>query len=330
MPTNIYLDSADWSYLQEGRAPAAHKLLRTAAINGTVALFVSWEHCIEISGLQSGKESRLEFIANFPNVYLFQKPAQQIFKTEAQCISSLADSVIPPDITLEAKLLCQLGKNTLNNLVDQYGLPSRQLNIMSSKVQNRGRKANPARSHKELIMQHRIIGKIFRGEFEDLVPTTDDKRLLARLSNYIIRRGMHTVGKIAKDFRDRGWISFSDAPYDPVFNEAVAVHFPQERRVSQPFMQGIHRWWSHPENRKIAPSLACHYELARSNDGQRQMTLAPSTEIDNLHAAYAPYMDIFTCDKRNASILESILKKLSVHTRVFRTNNLQSLIQGLC
>ena len=87
----VYLDQADWSYLQDGMAPEAEARLRDAGSRGRATYFISWTHFAENSQLTEGLASRLSFLRSFPGVQRVEVPAQTLVSYHAQVLVDVAE-----------------------------------------------------------------------------------------------------------------------------------------------------------------------------------------------------------------------------------------------
>lgn len=201
---DIYLDSADWSYLQEGRASEAEAKLRCLASDSEIALFISWEHMAEMAGLKNGLFDRLKFIKGFPNSHVFQSPSDSLLSSEVRSLACAVRKQPLPHAPLNAGRISEAGDAVLEKILKFYGRPVRHVNRMMSEIAKIGRASNDARTAVELASRRRIVAQILRGEVDKVVKTDLKDGLHIRIAKQVLRGGVRALSFGARKMRDGG------------------------------------------------------------------------------------------------------------------------------
>ena len=79
----VFLDTADWSYVESGRDPSAIAALRALADAGAIKFVVTQDHLVEVAGLRQGLRRRLAFMREFPGTLLFAFSGSQLLRLAA-------------------------------------------------------------------------------------------------------------------------------------------------------------------------------------------------------------------------------------------------------
>ena len=150
-----------------------------------------------------------------------------------------------------------------------------------------------------------------------------------------MRRGGHgslririakTVSRLVSPILSRLDPSMVELRDEPLLRSHVAAHFPKDvpNQVSAlrelRVLRRDHDRWC-----RTAPELACSLAVRETLQNDLRRTYSSSDDLDASHALYAPIVDIFTCDKRNAEPIRRVLAKAGRTTEVVRSGRLEDV-----
>ncbi len=282
----VYLDSADWAYLEEGRAPGLEKELRHRAEAGELAFLLSHEHWVEVAGLGVGRERRLRFLCEFPGTYRLTAATDELLRFEARQLVALARGEQPSPVVLPLEELDAASYASVEPWVSEYGAVIRDNDRRVVSVKRYSRKIAPARDAKSVRRYNRKIGAFLRGVTDEVVRRLRaDGELKGQIHEWILKRFVPRMGRTVK-FLQRRWITyFPNLRFDPVFASTVIPCFPDEVRRDAELIGTIYEAWRRKENRKFAPALACAVALGERLEMQPDIELKESDLADARHAA---------------------------------------------
>jgi hypothetical protein len=89
--------------------------------------------------------------------------------------------------------------------------------------------------------------------------------------------------------------------------------------------------WTGADGSRLAPGLKCSTALADVSYFDTRRRFLRSDQLDQWHAAYAPYVDVFTCDKRTFDVLTRLTAARASHlrTRIVRASPLAGVLDAV-
>jgi hypothetical protein len=110
-----------------------------------------------------------------------------------------------------------------------------------------------------------------------------------------------------------------DKHRDRQFDRCVLPRLPDDLRRTPEFVQACAKVWADVAARaKVAPSLAAYAAVYKALENDLVRTLTASDLVDARHAVYAPWADVFTCDRRNDAALRRALASATSRPRIVR------------
>ena len=316
-PILVYLDQADWAGLEarSHNGPAADAFRQLGA--GGRALFVlSPFHLVETVGLREGLDQRLRFLRSLDGTYLMTPEAGGVEEMLARRLYGVLSGLDPPPVSLVAQQLATTQPEVLEEIVTPFRVVRRFVGWGAGAEQT----ARSARS-KPGDDAARFASNFLSG---------DMSRLEAGM-----RRGGHgslririakTVSRLVSPILSRLDPSMVELRDEPLLRSHVAAHFPKDvpNQVSAlrelRVLRRDHDRWC-----RTAPELACSLAVRETLQNDLRRTYSSSDDLDASHALYAPIVDIFTCDKRNAEPIRRVLAKAGRTTEVVRSGRLEDV-----
>jgi hypothetical protein len=359
-PINIYLDTADWSYLQTGKSTSAESVLRELAADGLINLLVSDEHLIEVAGLtDTDQEKRLEYFRSFPNALRILTTADQLLRADALRLAETVAGREAPLLQLSATPISQI---PLSNLLDEMQELALMRNAYyeSAELINNGRKTSQHRSRQDVRSTDKMIKALASGDTRETIrqlvlsgqlqnDKTDEaeQRLnvwiealrtgdIESLANQINEQIQASGQEIGDDWPGAEvfgtWLAqcdFTFVTFGAVFQRSVLIYLPETVRQDGKLLAAVAKAWEKRTVRAIVPTLLARAALIESIHYQPERDYVGSEPIDQLHVVYAPFAMVITCDQRNEGPLRQALGILDVAPMILRTNRLESLAHVL-
>ncbi len=329
-PLKVDLDQADWAYMADGKAAAAKDKLAKLGASGQAIFLISHEHLVETAALAEGSRERFRFLRSFPAVLrLPDAGASLIHGHAAASLLAYAGRCTPPQsLPLEARAVALEPEEFWDQWASSHGKRMVRLFDMKARPERFARKARLGKTAKDLEHDARSLGALSLGDqarFEKLLQRGPDAPgprwvRLTRLATPFIQRFYEVVAS-------HGWLPPPGRKFDDVFGSMLLAGLPRALRRDHKLVKDLQRCWDDSSVRcRIAPSLACTASVIETTKRETERKKYGRADvIDPLHAAYAPHVDIFTCDKRNEAPLRDVLAKASVATKVIRTNRLEKV-----
>ncbi len=322
----VYLDTADWSYLESGKCPQADACLRAAGERGDVAYLVSVEHFVEISGLNDGLERRIDYLRKFPATMWVGIGGSDILEFEAKALAAKALGTEPPMTDCPTGWMVNEPDRKLQSAI-AMARRARGLYSLYARAEAAARRARAPDTHQQV---EKLFGFLVRGDFRGLDRWMDKRGLkqpgLRGSAQRLLLRGVEKGLAFAQALELYPAVDRSD----PSFDRVVASKLPRAVRRSRPAMTKIQRAWREQTERvRHVPSLSVVAALEMATYRQLASKYDASVEVDKMHAAFSPLCSVFTCDKRNLATIRSILESAGRDTKVLNTGRLIKLADAV-
>lgn len=317
----VFLDTADWSYLEAGQDHKAGEKLRALGESGDATFVVTMDHLVEAVGLRTGLRHRLAFMRAFPGTVLFHFGGAQLLRL---AVLELAAMLVQSGES-EHEFRCQsLSDHSLDELESiTKGLRGLRWAVdlsafATARAAPVGVKLPPAQRATDAKI-HRLAREGDRFALADYLRRTTGGGSSARVIQRLASRGL--VALYAFALR-RGLISEA-AGGDLLFDQLVTAALPTEFAANDELMRGMKSLWSDPDLLAFSStSLACVKDIEEARTPTRDRAKIRSTYVDRHHACFAPLMDVFTCDKRIHRIVERAVGRSESSVAVVRTRSL--------
>lgn len=325
----VFLDTADWSYMEDGRQPEAAAKLRDLCASGRARILITLDHLLEIGGLKSGLASRLRFMHDFPGTVLLPVGGSQVTKLAAYAfaIAALGGEMEPQ--ALRCKDLSTETIESLTEVVEQ----TRSLHLaqrlqawaVSATFSDRKKLSKEdGEVHSKL---HRLARKGDRQQLMDYLRKRRPLRGLRAIVQDVAGRALFEIYRWGDE---RGILSAAVKNNDFLFDELVSGALPRQLSSDPKIMRLLFETWARPDALALhSPSLACVAAIARGASPTKKTQKIRSTENDKRHAAFAPLADVFTCDRRVHPIISRTLKMARSQTTVIRTSLLADVVAAV-
>ncbi len=321
--TLVYLDTADWSYLESGKAAVAETQLRELGRVGKIALIVSLDHFVEASGLTRGRWSRVHYMHDFPGTLWLACSGYQITDLAIQLFAARCLDLGPIRQQFLGGWLAHRDVQEFEEVVRNASKLRRVFGVYARAAAFSNTAARTAHDRKTNDRLLTMVRKGDRVGFRKCVAKSGVtlpgwRGQMQRLAEHILFAG-------ATWARRRGLVSALPRA-DWHFERCVGSRLPPSIRGSRETMLRLHAVWSDETRRaEASAALACVAALDLRQIATTNPEKMMSSEIDKLHAAFAPLTDVFTCDKRNQPTLAAVLAKARHPTRVLRTGHLDEV-----
>jgi hypothetical protein len=311
----VYLDQADWSYLADNRSPEAARILRRLAVNGAVTLLLSEIHLIETHALGAGFVRRADFIASFPNTSLIQHSPVTILRAAGDELSARA---LGETVEQTAFGIAPVDRTSFDSISFEAAQRAFEIAAMFERTP-RALAPDTARASK-------LAAALIRGKSRDTNRLLDDIHLNSA-ARFIAHRVVGPVLRTVAGFAEaNGYLAPVRRRLDHEFTACFLTQLPIEKRRSPHALNRIYNEWK--RNPEVTPSsLRCYAAVWREQQAARSR-IARSEILDRWHSAFAPLVDVFTCDKRNHRAVRDALSGRS-STRVIRTNRLDDVVSAI-
>lgn len=325
----VYLDTADWSYLETGRYEDATKELRKLGHEGRVTYVITLDHILECVGLTSGRGRRLDFMRTFPGTVLLKLTGAQVLKWDVLGLASML--LDQPEVTkaVECTPMCE---HALDELLDiakalrplhfAHDLSARASVVGSSA---RGKESRQVRQ--QMTRLHRLARE---GDIAQAIAHVEkvnrDKSWLRRKGGVLAARGLV---RFYAWMRERGLTSAA-SDGDFLFDTLVTAALGPELAKIDGVMRGMKALWKDRQSLSVlSPSLAVTRAICERAPPSKDPAKVRSTEVDRQHACFAPLMDVFSCDRRTYDAIHALLVRAEIPVTVIRTQSLPEIAQIL-
>ena len=334
VPVKVYLDQGDWSNLQDGVAGAAECRLRQLGREQKAVFLVSAAHFIETGKLKSGFKSRVAYLHGFPGtVWMKEVAGKKILKLSVQRLLDEAEGRLPDPMHFEADPLGREDFQKTANFIKLASWGLRLPLLMMTTAERMGRKARYAKlsKKKDLEAQNRYTATVLFGDTAAWRDQLSKRGMtLGPISNLFLETIHPVMTRMGAWFQRRGVVPLDGKRLDPIFASCVVPHLSREVALAPDRMDSLMRIWKDQQARaRVAPSLACVASVDEYIHYLSDYEFKESDIWDMMHVAFAPLVDIFTCDKRNVRPVERTLKLGGISTQVFRTRRLDEVADAV-
>ena len=326
---HVYLDQADWSYLEDGRAADAERELRELAEDHPLLFLISMEHFVETGGLNVGVAKRLSYLKSFPGTMWVATEGTTLVKNSADALVDMAlRGRERAPLELQLWPLENLSLAELENMVNVARL-MRVAYSMGAKAETHARSTRKGMKKRTLQSQEKYVGHFIDGNWGK-VRKHLEKKGIGGVRQWPGRLLMWLTSGAFSYAKRKGLWGITGARYDPVFNTWVYMHIDRDIRRNADHLTAIRKVWKDEKQRcSVAPELSCAVSIVESVFWNSARTYSISEEIDPFHAAHAPLVDIFTCDKRNEQPLRRVFRSGGLRTVLLRTKHLFDVIREI-
>lgn len=324
----VFLDTADWSYMETGRAGGATSALRELCSTGAVRILVTADHLLEVGGLTNGRASRMAFMRGFPGALLVPVSGSQILKMDAVALAlhALGDEMAPRQ--LPCKELGALPQVELEAMVRQTW-PLRFAQNLHARATSSALESIPRTSKEDRQAADKLHRLARKGNASKVLEYLQRRHARGRLESFVQSLAVSGLVSLYRWSNDRGIVSAASNG-DWLFDRYVSGALPRQFSSNPALMEPVFRTWSRPDElAAVAPSLACVSAVARQTDAIKDRKKIRSTETDKLHAAFAPLVDVFTCDGRMRPIIDRVFKGTGIGPTLLRSSSLQEVVEEL-
>jgi len=325
-PRRVYLDTADWSYLEEGRDPESERVLRDLGEVGDACFVVTFDHLVEISGLESGRGSRVAYLQNFPGTVLLSVSGIQVLSTSTRnfVAQSLGLSTVTLDLPTQrmrdlsvASLLDEIDKFRMWREVQGIGARLETSSMVGTTKKKRESKNSLMRVARKgsvaMLREHIMREETFRPGIRGLVQVG----------------AMHALVKLQGWMAQNG-IGIPATRREQAFERLIVPSLPREIRRSSTAMSTLRTSWKNEAaTADVSPAVACSAAIEVASNPSKDPVKFRSSENDKHHAAFAAMMHVFTCDKRVQPSVDSTLRAGRRAVRVIRTQRLHEVVAAV-
>lgn len=307
----VYLDQSDWSYLHQGRFPAAERVLQREGESGSVIYMVSVHHLEETAGL-ADPCPRLEYIRSFPGTALVpevlgfdivERDAAMMVGAEFDPHPSLG---LIPLVDYPFEKLVEFTKGFERSrryraMLEPLYKFNRDLHLLDVDAWARDGARKPTKQENEDLWRAH-----FRGDVTKAI------EIIERVLGHAIEPAALDLlrEKIARCHETwcrgatLGLVPPIEADFDEVFASSIFRYLPLDQRRDPNFINDAGKAWR--RIRKEPRPATCFALVETSVKTNMMRHYSASEQVDALHAAFAPLVHVFTCDKRVESILTRI------------------------
>ncbi|MAQ19268.1 MAG: hypothetical protein CMN30_31270 [Sandaracinus sp.] len=320
-PVSLYLDRSGWSALERGASPAAASRLKALATAGKLVVLGGHELLNEFPESNPGWTRAARHLLELPGVHLFAGVgAHTIWAHEVAQVCRSLDGL--PLEALELRPVPVAGW-TLDQLAEYRAATAiaRRLQAVAVAATKRGRRSHSVASIKDLRTRRKLTEFILQGDFRSLV------REIPEADRPSIRLVMACFNATRRALTKRGFWPILGSGYSPGFRHVVAPHAPPEVIANEERSARFSEAWE--KQQSTAPGCACAVSVL--DRAHEEWTVGPgfkdkfaiSDIRDAEQATYAPFVDVFTCDKRTHAALTR--KGSLVANRVLRATDLERI-----
>lgn len=287
-----------------------------------------------------GYETRVRFMHGFPGTMWLQCSAFDLFRQEARVLCAIAGGEQPGPLSIDAAPLAEQAVDDVLEGIRQGQflrrlLPLEAIATRLSRRVRRGKSADELRQNDQLVLAflsgdtntflahaHRAashLPAVGRRVFQALSPAYDafvrwTHPKLMMLANKLIPQGLSPVPTLFAD---------------PSYTHLLLPHLPADACRADAQTKLGKLWRNKRRRSELAPSLACAAALLEAVHRDTHYAYQNSDILDPHHAAYAPLVDIITCDKRSAGPLMQAIKAGTLSTKVVRSAHLDEVVAAL-
>lgn len=315
----VFLDTADWSYLESGKETSAAESLRALADAGEISFVVTFDHIVEAGGLRTGLRPRLAFMREFPGTVLFAVSGAQLLRLAAHDFALTALQEQPASEPFECFAMPDKSIDELVELVRQTR-PLRLAHRLSAHITSRTNASAPVKTREEGDAQEKLQRLARLGDRKSFEAYLSKKApRLGGFKGYLQRAATPLLIPLYDWASSRGILARAKHA-DFLFDELVTSVLPPKFSTDEKLIGGLAKLWVQPEALALmSPSLACVKAIAKAQSPALDVQKIESTAHDKHHATFAPLVDVFTCDKRNQPLIAQTLKLARCETHVVRT-----------
>jgi hypothetical protein len=320
----VYLDTSDWSYLEQGKDPQSETALRRFGEHGTATFVVSFDHLLEFAGLENGRRARLGYLREFAGTSVLMCGGQQIISASSRNFAAQALGLSGFDSEFRVECFTNRTVTEWMEHLDKFwllrGLQGRVASL-TAKTQ-RHSESRAERDSKRKIQRLARHGNVT--SIQDHI-AHKGKRLTG------VRGAMQTIavhGLVAlhRWTSSRG-LAIPLTRREQLFDQLVWKELPPAIRRDKPAMLRLREAWNNERvSAKLSPSLACVAAIDACLNVPTDPARIRSGENDKHHAAFASMMHVFTCDKRVHPPLTAALRLAQRDVHVLRTKHLPDVI----
>jgi len=331
-PVMVYLDQADWAYLQEGMADEAERKLRKLGEEGKTMFLVTYEHLYETGKLKLGYSARIQYLCGFPRtVWAQDQISKEILGLSVRGFIDEAIGQSRTHAVLNIVPLKDVNLLLMKLVAKAFYLVSKPAIWLRTALEQRVRRARVGRTKKMQMIHERYEAALFRGDIRESFQELERMGLkvnpfrgkTVEILSPLIARG-------ASWFRLRGKLAPDGKRFDHIFNSNVMPHLPSAILTNSEQRDAVMKTWKNPEQRaNVAPSLACVTAVEEAVHYSTNYNYQESDTLDSMHVTYAPMVDIFTCDKRTFAPLKKAIKQGGFPTKVLRTGRLEAVVEAV-
>ena len=324
----IYLDQSDWAMLHAGRAQEAEAALREMGERGDATYVVSSEHMLETHKLGRGRGDRLAFLRRFPGVAFTGNVTDALLAADASRLAGHVEGHSPVPTQLEIVRVSELSDDEFAQLAGPGHWIFRLLHRFTLVPERIGRAARRGETKKARRGSDAAVRAFLRG---DAAAFGKAIGALGPPVGIVRRRVFDTLAPVAA--RAGAWarahgFAGPDKNRDPQFDRCVLPRLPEDVRRRPEVVQRCATLWADATTRgELVPSLAAYAAVHEALENDLARTLSAGDLVDARHAAYAPWADVFTCDKRNEAAVRRALASAARGTKVVRCARLTEVVK---
>ena len=306
----VYLDQSAWSAVDAEPGSDFTQQLAAWGRSGLASYLVSWEVLIETAALGPGRQKRWEALRALPGSVLAPElTVEAMLQRDGQALAAhAAGSPMPPAWEVHAQPLSFTSTAELEAQVKRL-MRLRGHLFASAHATRVGRKADRGKTKEQRRRQEVRTAALLRGDAAEFI------RLSERPMNAGHRAVARMLARVASAAAAWAYARGYLAPYhkrlDPIFFTCVMPFLPTAVRQDGKLLRRVAAAWNRGEAPGVAPSLACeaavatraHYARVRDDEDD----YPGSENVDRRHVVYAPIVDVFTCDTRNADPIRRVL-----------------------
>ena len=327
----IFLDTADWSYLESGQDPEATAALRSLAKARNLRFLVTLDHLVEIAGLTDGRSDRLAFLQAFPGTVLICAGGTQVIRLAA---AAFAAAVFGGEVAPYAVPCSAMDSEPIEQLLSRTRqlLPLRLAHGLHATVTartNRETASLPKRKQEREAEQklHRLARK------GDIRAVHDHLEKSGKLRPGLVGRAQRLGGEFLVGFyrwaQARG-LTTSASRGDFLFDDLVTSKLPARYARNSQTMRALFDVWVDPDElARVSPVLACVKAISKASHQLLDARKIRSTEHDKHHASFASMVDVFTCDGRNQPLVARVMEAGGTGTIVLQTRSPSRVAEAL-
>ncbi|HBQ14099.1 MAG TPA: hypothetical protein DEF51_24205 [Myxococcales bacterium] len=288
---------------------------------------VSHELLEEVGGLVAGWQDAIDHLRAFPGtMYCPNLMANTLWKAdslrlaaESGCTASVARTVF------EAEPLATRAISWFEQQRD-FARAVHKVKDAATAIQKISRGADAGRAKSERLSGEAAARAVLLGDVDGV------RRQPGAAAEQVVQQLLDAVQPHIKRLQRLGYVPPVEVQSDPAFLSIVMPHLPVEVRQDQPSMARVAVAWRDNRFASVTQSIVASAAVLRwvhYRDVPADATKDPFATGDRLdaeHAAYAPLVHVFTCDKRTAPEVERALKEAGSGTQVVRATKIDKIV----